>query len=133
MVTSFFVYNCGVMDYSDRKTQKTIRTKGISDEIFDGFLKETGIGSLDELNRESVVSLIKILNREYLTGNLSLDLLSSAFNIIHGKTIYDDKFHDINDILEIGADLAYYERISIDEEPLKTEFLSRLRDVLKYS
>jgi len=39
------------MDYSDRKTLKTIRTKGISNELFGEFLQDAGINSLDDLNK----------------------------------------------------------------------------------
>lgn len=121
------------MDYADRKTLKEIRTKGISKEKFETYLKELGLESLENTTVKQVRSLMKVVADEYKTGGLSLDEMSSAFDMIHAKTIYDNDFSEVNDILEMGEDLSYYERVSAENEPVNTEFVSQLRDVLNFS
>lgn len=128
-----FLYIIWPMDYADRKTLKEIRTNGISNKIFDTYLKKIDLVSLDNISIEQVLNLMKIINNEYKAGSLSLDEMSSAYNLIYARTIYDNNFHTVNDILEMGAGLSYYERVSVENEPLNTEFVSQLKDVLRFS
>lgn len=119
------------MDYADIKTKREIITPEISREKFASFLKEIGLSSIDEITHNHILLLLKTIVNNYKSGKISLDEMSSAFNLIHSKTIYDNNFQDLNDILESGSDLSYYERISVEDELTSTEFVNQLRDILK--
>lgn len=120
------------MEYIDRKTQREIRTRSISGKAFDAYLRRIGVSSLDEITHEQLLDLIKIMVNEYKSGKISLDELSSAFGLIYEKTIYDGNFQELNSIIEAGSDLGYDERMATEDEPLNIEFLTKLRDILKY-
>lgn len=119
------------MEYVDIKTKKLIKTIPISKDKFDKLLGIAGIALLSDITENSARLLVKTIVLEYKKGSLSLDELSSSFGKVYEKTIYNNDFREINEILEIGSDLSYTERMS-DNAKQGKDFSGYLEAVLNF-
>lgn len=120
------------MEYSDRNSGKQISIKPIGNNVQEKYLKLAGIASFDDITPRLLKKVVKPVIDDYLSGCLSLDDLSSLFSIVYEKTIYKNEFHEHNWILELGADLSYFERNCYKSETAGVDFGRKLSEIVKF-
>lgn len=123
------------MQYFDEKTKTELNINCDIDRWFEINERVQKVAGNNENKVLRTEALLRAASKEYKKGDLSLDELSCIIGHLFDRFTIDEKTKaessDLMHVLEIGTDLSYYERSSVNH-PGKNDFIKHLKLVLEY-